>query len=132
MTEQINVPMIAVRGLGKSFGEMRALADIDLDVHRGEVVTLIGPSGSGKTTLLRCMNFLESYDEGEVLIHGALLGYRQSQDGKRTRDTERGIAEVRSRLAMVFQHSVEPREALGLDRFGDLILVSGGGRAGAT
>ena len=103
MTEQINVPMIAVRGLGKSFGEMRALADIDLDVHRGEVVTLIGPSGSGKTTLLRCMNFLESYDEGEVLIHGALLGYRQSQDGKRTRDTERGIAEVRSRLAMVFQ-----------------------------
>jgi polar amino acid transport system ATP-binding protein len=98
------LPMISLRGVGKSFGEHRVLAGIDLDIARGEVVTLIGPSGSGKTTLLRCMNFLEAYDEGEVHVRGALLGYRRNADGTRVRDSDRGVAEVRAPLAMVFQH----------------------------
>ena len=71
MIQSVTVPMISMRNVGKSFGAMRALTGINLDVESGEVVTLIGPSGSGKTTLLRCMNFLETYDEGEVSIHGA-------------------------------------------------------------
>ena len=98
-------PMISLRQVGKRFGSNQVLQGIDLDVHSGEVVTLIGPSGSGKTTLLRCMNFLEVYDEGEVRIRGALLGYREGgAAGKaRVRESERGIAEVRAPLAMVFQ-----------------------------
>src|SRR5690606_1325986 len=95
MTSGATVPMISLRGVGKSFDGHRVLGGVDLDVHAGEVVTLIGPSGSGKTTLLRCMNFLEAYDEGEVRIRGALLGYRMS-DGRRERESERVIAEVRA------------------------------------
>ncbi|OZI20687.1 ATP-binding protein [Bordetella genomosp. 9] len=98
------LPMISLRGVGKSFGDHRVLSGIDLDIARGEVVTLIGPSGSGKTSLLRCMNFLEVYDEGEVDIRGALLGYRRAADGTLVRDSDRAVAEVRAPLAMVFQH----------------------------
>ncbi|ANN69877.1 amino acid ABC transporter ATP-binding protein [Bordetella bronchialis] len=98
------LPMISLRGVGKSFGSHRVLAGIDLDIARGEVVTLIGPSGSGKTTLLRCMNFLDAYDEGEVQIRGALLGYRRNGAGALVRDSDRAVAEVRAPLAMVFQH----------------------------
>jgi len=97
------VPMISMRGVGKSFGSHRVLSGIDLDVRAGEVVSLIGPSGSGKTTLLRCMNFLEAYDEGEVWIRGALLGYRKTASGRLAPETDRGIAETRAPLAMVFQ-----------------------------
>lgn len=96
------VPMISLRQVGKYFGENRVLQGIDLDIHKGEVVTLIGPSGSGKTTLLRCMNFLEAYDEGEVRIRGALLGYQEGSQPK-VRASERSLAEVRAPLAMVFQ-----------------------------
>jgi len=96
------VPMVSMRGVGKSFGSHRVLSGIDLDVQAGEVVSLIGPSGSGKTTLLRCMNFLEAYDEGEVWIRGALLGYRKTGAGL-VPESDRGIAEVRSPVAMVFQ-----------------------------
>lgn len=97
------VPMIQLRGVGKRYGDHQVLSGVDLDVQRGDVVVLIGPSGSGKTTLLRCMNFLESYDEGEVHIRGALLGWQIAPDGTRRRETERAIAEVRSPVAMVFQ-----------------------------
>lgn len=96
------VPTISLRQVGKHFGKNRVLHGIDLDIHSGEVVTLIGPSGSGKTTLLRCMNFLEAYDEGEVRIRGALLGY-QDAASPRVRASERVIAEVRAPLTMVFQ-----------------------------
>jgi polar amino acid transport system ATP-binding protein len=103
MNVPVKVPMVSMRGVGKSFGNHRVLQDFDLEVHRGEVVTLIGPSGSGKTTALRCMNFLEEYEQGEVRIGGALLGYATSPDGRRQRASERGIAEGRAGVAMVFQ-----------------------------
>lgn len=97
------LPILQLRAVGKSYGEHRVLKGIDLDVMRGEIVTLIGPSGSGKTTALRCMNFLEAYDEGEVWIKGQLLGYTISEQGRRTRDSEAAICDVRRPLAMVFQ-----------------------------
>jgi len=98
-----SVPMISMRQVGKSFGAHRVLHDVNLDIERGEVVVLIGPSGSGKTTALRCMNFLEAYDEGELRIKGALLGWQIDERGGRQRDSEHSIAEVRAPLAMVFQ-----------------------------
>ncbi len=53
MTDSGKQPIVEIRGLGKSFGDLRVLNGIDLDIHRGTVVSIIGPSGSGKTTLLR-------------------------------------------------------------------------------
>ncbi|CAG9226232.1 lysine/arginine/ornithine ABC transporter/histidine ABC transporter, ATP binding subunit [Paraburkholderia tropica] len=97
------LPILQLRAVGKSYGANRVLKGIDLDIMRGEIVTLIGPSGSGKTTALRCMNFLEAYDEGEVWIKGQLLGYRSTGRTPRDRDSEASIAEVRRPVAMVFQ-----------------------------
>ncbi|MFI8482287.1 amino acid ABC transporter ATP-binding protein [Pseudomonas sp. NPDC078700] len=84
--------MIEIKNLHKSFGNMKVLEGIDLNVDSGEVVCLIGPSGSGKSTLLRCINGLESYDQGDVLVSGE----------KVDRDSKR-IHEVRTQVAMVFQ-----------------------------
>ncbi|NDL61825.1 amino acid ABC transporter ATP-binding protein [Acerihabitans arboris] len=96
-------PILELRGVGKTFGGHAVLHDINLAVHAGEVVTLIGPSGSGKTTALRCMNFLEAYDRGEILIKGRLLGYSGPGRGAGDRDSAALIARVRRPLAMVFQ-----------------------------
>ncbi|MDC0609181.1 amino acid ABC transporter ATP-binding protein [Vibrio sp.] len=68
-------PVIEVKGLKKRFGENTVLKGIDLNVYRGEVVSIIGGSGSGKSTMLRCLNFLEQYDDGEVYIDGNMVGY---------------------------------------------------------
>ncbi len=98
-----SVPILEMRHVGKAFAGQPVLRDINLSVHPGEIVTLIGPSGSGKTTALRCMNFLEAYDQGEVLIKGQLLGYSGNQRGKAHTDSPALIAEVQRPLAMVFQ-----------------------------
>lgn len=98
-----NGPILELRNVGKSFGSNRVLAGINLAVNAGEIVTLIGPSGSGKTTALRCMNFLEAYDEGEILIKGQLLGYSGTGRELKHRDGAGLIADVRRPLAMVFQ-----------------------------
>lgn len=96
-------PIIVVRGLKKSFGNLEVLTGIDLEINPGEVVVIVGPSGSGKTTLLRCLNFLEEYDSGEVYFDGQLVGYRD-KDGRRIRDAEATISSIRAQMGMVFQH----------------------------
>jgi polar amino acid transport system ATP-binding protein len=92
--------VVRIRGVGKSFGKTRVLKGVDLDVKRGEVVTIIGPSGSGKTTLLRCVNALELYDEGSIRLDGIEVGYLQP-GGRRRR--ERELTAVRVETGMVFQ-----------------------------
>ncbi|WP_019410453.1 amino acid ABC transporter ATP-binding protein [Pseudomonas psychrophila] len=99
----MTLPILQLRAVGKSYGTVRVLKGVDLDVKRGEIVSLIGPSGSGKTTLLRCINFLEAYDEGEVWIKGQLLGYHSKGRTPQDRDSEAVIAEVRRPVSMVFQ-----------------------------
>ncbi|MCW3475309.1 amino acid ABC transporter ATP-binding protein [Rhodovastum sp. RN2-1] len=94
--------MIEMRGVSKSFGTLRVLDGIDLTVDRSEVVCLIGPSGSGKSTLLRCINFLESYDTGEVRVEGRLVGYVEGNGRRRMPD--RALREIRRGIGMVFQH----------------------------
>ncbi|MGF6478468.1 amino acid ABC transporter ATP-binding protein [Paraburkholderia sp. JPY419] len=84
--------MIEITNVHKSFGSVPVLKGISLNVNQGEVVCLIGASGSGKSTLLRCINALESYDEGEI----RLLGERVEQRA-------RNINQLRTQVGMVFQ-----------------------------
>jgi polar amino acid transport system ATP-binding protein len=96
------IPLLSLRGVCKSFGALRVLEGIDLDVASSEVVCLIGASGSGKSTLLRCVNFLEPYDAGEVRIGGALVGWRDAP-GLRRPAPARQLRELRRGIGMVFQ-----------------------------
>lgn len=86
-------PVIQIDGLNKWFGDHHVLKGIDLEVHTSDVVCVIGASGSGKSTLLRCVNYLESYDEGEIRVTGDLV-----------HGGDRFINNLRSRVGMVFQH----------------------------
>ncbi len=96
-------PMLRLRNVGKSFGTLRVLKGIDLQVRHCEVVCLIGPSGSGKSTLLRSMAFLEEYDEGEIHIEGQLLGFVPDNGKGRKRAAQSKINQVRRNVGMVFQ-----------------------------
>ena len=94
--------LVEVRGVTKSFGDNHVLNGVDLDVARGEVLSIIGPSGGGKTTLLRCVNLLETYDEGSIRVDGTEIGY-SDRGGSRRRRTERELAPIRADIGMVFQ-----------------------------
>ena len=96
----IEVAEIPIRGVSKWFGDHKVLHDISADVRRGEALVVIGPSGSGKTTLLRCINLLEDFQEGEILIGGDAIGYTTDHSGKRVRRSEADIARMRARLGM--------------------------------
>jgi polar amino acid transport system ATP-binding protein len=98
----LSEPIVRIRRLGKSFGEHRVLQEVDLDVGRAEVVAVIGPSGGGKTTLLRCINLLETYDEGSIRVDGVEVGYRDGDDRRRPRG-DRELAKIRADIGMVFQ-----------------------------
>ena len=71
--EQSGPPLLAIRGLRKSFGATEVLRGIDLSIARRELVFIIGPSGSGKSTLLRCCNRLEEPSSGEIWFEGSNL-----------------------------------------------------------
>jgi polar amino acid transport system ATP-binding protein len=84
-------PIIHIENISKSFGSVGALSGVSLDVQKGEVVLIIGPSGSGKSTLLRCINRLEEYDYGKILVDGIPL------------NSAANINVVRTEVGMVFQ-----------------------------
>ncbi|MEG2354247.1 MAG: methionine ABC transporter ATP-binding protein [Clostridium sp.] len=86
--------MIQIDTLNKSFNSLNVLKDISLDINRGEIFGLIGKSGAGKSTLLRCINLLEEYEEGKILIDGIEIKIESS--GK--------IREHRKNMGMIFQH----------------------------
>jgi polar amino acid transport system ATP-binding protein len=94
--------LVEATGVEKYFGPLKVLDKVDFFVHRGEVVVLIGPSGSGKTTLLRCINHLETIQNGRIAVNGALIGYRE-RNGKLVPDREQNIAVQRRDVGMVFQ-----------------------------
>jgi polar amino acid transport system ATP-binding protein len=96
-------PLVRIRGLGKSFGPTRVLEGVDLDVGRGEAVVVIGPSGSGKTTLLRCINVLETYDEGSIQVDGVEVGYDGPPGPGRRPRRDGELARIRADIGMVFQ-----------------------------
>ena len=84
-------PVIHINNVHKYFGRVHALRGVSLDVHKGEVVVIIGPSGSGKSTLLRCINRLEEYNEGRIVVEGIPL------------DSAENINTVRREIGIVFQ-----------------------------
>lgn len=89
--------MIRIRDLHKSFQNLNVLKGICLDIGRGEVVAIIGPSGSGKSTLLRCLNRLETVDQGSIEIEGAFL----VKNGVYAPDAE--ARAICGKMGMVFQ-----------------------------
>jgi len=93
--------IVRIDGLHKSFGKLDVLKGIDLSVSAGETVVLLGSSGSGKSTLLRCVNFMEVPTQGQVFLHGNLVG--SEANGKMSyRESE--LCSIRTRIGMVFQH----------------------------
>ena len=84
-------PIIQIENITKTFGTLEALKGVSLNVNKGEVVVIIGPSGSGKSTLLRCINRLEEFDSGSIVVDGIPL------------DTAENINAVRTEVGMVFQ-----------------------------
>ncbi|MCP3474863.1 amino acid ABC transporter ATP-binding protein [Bradyrhizobium sp. CCGUVB1N3] len=95
--------MVSVNGLVKSFGAHRVLNGVSFDVRRGEVVVVLGPSGSGKSTILRCVNFLETFEDGTITVDGAPVGYQSDGEGRRRMLDEKAVAKNREHVGMVFQ-----------------------------
>lgn len=94
--------MVRIERLGKSFGPLKVLRDIDMEVQKREVVVLIGASGSGKTTLLRCINCLETPTSGKVWVGGEPMGEFDSSGAFRSLP-ETALNERRAHIGMVFQ-----------------------------
>jgi polar amino acid transport system ATP-binding protein len=93
-------PALRLAGIHKRFGDLEVLRGVDVTVEKGEVVCVLGPSGSGKSTLLRCVNLLESPEEGEIYLEG-----RDICKGENAPSGEAGwhVDFVRQRVGMVFQ-----------------------------
>ena len=85
-------PIVSIADLNKWYGDFHVLRDIDLDVGRGERIVICGPSGSGKSMLIRCINALEEFQEGRIVVDGIELG-----------PSLRRVDEVRREVGMVFQ-----------------------------
>ncbi len=85
-------PIVSISGLNKWFGDFHVLRDIGMTVGRGERIVICGPSGSGKSTLIRCINALEEFQEGRIVVDGIELG-----------PNLRRVDDVRREVGMVFQ-----------------------------
>jgi len=92
-TENNKSNIIEISELNKWYGDFHALKNINMNVKEGEIIVVCGPSGSGKSTLIRCVNFLEKFQEGNIVVSGIEL----------TDDAQK-IRKIRSEVAMVFQH----------------------------
>ena len=88
--------LMSIKNVRKHFGKLEVLKDVNVDIHKGDVVVILGPSGSGKTTFLRCLNFLEQADSGEMDFAGMHLDLSHA--------SQKEIATVRKKTAFVFQN----------------------------
>ncbi|MDP9964652.1 glutamate/aspartate transport system ATP-binding protein [Variovorax paradoxus] len=85
--------MIEIQQVSKWYGAFQVLTDCSTNVRKGEVVVVCGPSGSGKSTLIKCVNALEPFQQGRILVDGVSVG-----------DPKININQLRARVGMVFQH----------------------------
>jgi len=84
--------IVSIAGLNKWFGDFHVLRDVNIDVAKGERIVICGPSGSGKSTLIRCINALEEFQEGRIVVDDIELG-----------PSLRRVDDVRREVGMVFQ-----------------------------
>mgnify|MGYP000860214027 FL=1 len=85
--------MIEIKNVSKWYGQFQVLTDCTTQVNKGEVVVVCGPSGSGKSTLIKCVNALEPFQSGEIIVNGTSVG-----------DPKTNLPKLRSHVGMVFQH----------------------------
>ncbi|MFB3917177.1 MAG: amino acid ABC transporter ATP-binding protein [Terriglobales bacterium] len=85
--------MISIRHVSKWYGAFQALDDCSTEIQKGEVVVVCGPSGSGKSTLIKCVNGLEPFQKGEIIVNGISVGDRKTD-----------LPRLRAHVGMVFQH----------------------------
>ncbi len=85
--------MISIRNVSKFYGSFQALKDCSSEVSKGEVIVVCGPSGSGKSTLIKCVNGLETFQRGEIVVDGISVGDRKTN-----------LPKLRAHVGMVFQH----------------------------
>ena len=85
--------MISIRHVSKFYGAFQALEDCSTEVGQGEVIVVCGPSGSGKSTLIKCVNGLETFQRGEIVVNGTSVGDRRTD-----------LPKLRAHVGMVFQH----------------------------
>ncbi len=122
------IPLVKIVDLHKSFGSLEVLRGVNIEVEKGEKLSIIGPSGSGKTTLLRCINYLEKPTAGHIYVDDKLIGEKQS-NGKFVHLSDRELAAERAEIGFVFQRfnlfphltaldnvAVAPRRVLGLQK----------------
>jgi histidine transport system ATP-binding protein len=119
---------LTIDGLHKCYGDNEVLKGVSLKANTGDVISLIGASGSGKSTFLRCINFLETPDEGAMTLDGQPVHMTKGRHGMHVTDPSE-LQRIRTRLAMVFQHfnlwshmtvlenvSMAPRRVLGVSK----------------
>ncbi|MGE8496010.1 MAG: amino acid ABC transporter ATP-binding protein [Pseudomonas sp.] len=85
--------MISIKNVDKWYGDFQVLTDCTTEVKKGEVVVVCGPSGSGKSTLIKCVNALEPFQKGDIVVDGTSIA-----------DKKTNLPKLRSRVGMVFQH----------------------------
>ncbi|MBI2952423.1 ectoine/hydroxyectoine ABC transporter ATP-binding protein EhuA [bacterium] len=120
--------MVRLGKVNKSYGDLRVLRDLDIEVAPGERLAVIGPSGSGKSTLLRLLMTLERPDSGLIEVDGDSL-WEMERGGRQAPADERHLRRVRGKVGMVFQHfnlfphmkalenvALAPMRVLGLSR----------------
>ncbi len=86
-------PMIEIKAVNKWYGQFQVLTDCSTSIGKGDVVVVCGPSGSGKSTLIKCVNGLEPFQQGDIVVDGVSLA-----------DPKTDMPKLRSRVGMVFQH----------------------------
>lgn len=119
---------LTIDGLHKSYGDNEVLKGVSLKAKSGDVICLIGASGSGKSTFLRCINFLETPNDGAMTLDGQPIRMVSGREGLQVADPAE-LQRLRTRLAMVFQHfnlwshlsvldniTLAPRKVLGLGK----------------
>jgi len=85
--------VISIRNVSKFYGGFQALKDCSTEIAKGEVIVVCGPSGSGKSTLIKCVNGLETFQRGEIVVNGTSVGDRRTD-----------LPKLRAHVGMVFQH----------------------------
>ncbi len=98
-----DTPMVSFKKVTKKYGSLTVLDNLDLDINKGEMVSIIGPSGSGKTTVLRMLMTLETINDGVIYVDGQPLTHMEKK-GQLEWANERHLRKMRSQIGMCFQH----------------------------